>query len=100
LNGYNTADYALKNGIGAGFMYRGVLHLKSNKHNSNHVFGGVRKLFTLGICKSTYGDVQFVNEPATADGALSGIGVVSRIDWEFKAWTNTKGLLFDIITNG
>ena len=99
-NGYNTADYALKNGIDAGFMYRGVLHLTSNLHDSNHVFGGVRNLFTLGICKSTYGDVQFVNEPATADGALSGIGVVSRIDWEFKAWTNTKGLLFDIITNG
>ena len=99
-NGYNTADYALKNGIDAGFMYRGVLHLKSNKHNSNHVFGGVRKIFALGICESTYGDVQFVNEPATADGALSGIGVVSRVDWEFKAWANTMGLLFDIITNG
>lgn len=99
-NGWNTADYALKNGISEGFMYRGVLNLSSNLHDSNHVFGGVRKLFALGICKSTYGDVQFVNEPATADGALSGIGVVSRIDWEFKAWTNTKGLLYDIITNG
>lgn len=99
-NGYNTADYALKNGITAGFMYRGVLHLKSNKHSSNHVFGGVRKVFALGICKSTYGDVQFVNEPATADGSLSGVGVVSRMDWEYKAWTNTTGLLFDIITNG
>jgi len=99
-NGWNTADYALKNGISEGFMYRGVLNLSSNLHASNHVFGGVRKLFALGICKSTYGDVQFVNEPATADGALSGIGVVSRIDWEFKAWTNTKGLLYDIITSG
>jgi hypothetical protein len=99
-NGYNTADYALKNGISAGFIYRGVLHLKSNKHDSNHVFGGVRKVFALGICKSTYGDVQFVNEPATAEGALSAIGVVSRIDWEYKQWTNSKGLVFDIITNG
>lgn len=99
-NGYNIADYALKNGIKSGFEYGGVLHLKSNKHDSNHIFGGVRKLFALGICKATYGDVQFVNEPATADGALSGIGVVSRIDWEFKAWSLCAGLLFDIITNG
>lgn len=99
-NGFNTADYALKNGIDAGFYYRGCFHYKSNLHNSNHVFGGVKKLFHLGICRGTYGDVQFNNDPATADGALSGIGVVSRIDWEFKAWTNTKPLLFDIITNG
>lgn len=98
-NGYNTADYALKNGIDAGFMYRGVLHLKSNKHTTGHVFGGVKNVFTLGICKSTYGDTQFVNEPATADGALSGIGVVSRIDWEFKAWTSTAGVLFDILVS-
>jgi hypothetical protein len=96
-NGYNTADYALKSGIDAGFIYRGVYHYKSNKHTSGHVFGGVKKLFTLGILKSTYGDTQFVDEPATADGALSAVGVVTRIDWEFKAWTNTAGLLFDII---
>lgn len=98
-NGYNTADYALKNGIDAGFVFRGVTHYKSNKHTAGHVFGGVKKVFALGICKSTYGDVQFVNEPATADGALSGIGVVSRIDWEFKAWTNSAGLIFDILVN-
>ena len=99
-NGFNTADYALKNGLDAGFLYRGVYHYKSNKHSSNHVFGGVKGLFTLGILKSTYGDTQFVNEPATADGALSGVGVVSRMDWEFKTWTSTLPLLFDIITNG
>jgi hypothetical protein len=98
-NGYNTADYALKNGIDSGFIYRGVLHLKSNKHAIGHVFGGVKKVFALGICKSTYGDVQFNNDPATADGALSGIGVVSRIDWEFKQWTNSVGLVYDIIVN-
>jgi len=99
-NGFNTADYALKNGLDAGFYYRGVYHYKSNLHSSNHVFGGVRKLFHLGILKATHGDVHYVEEPSTADGALSAIGVNTRMDWEFKAWTNTKGLLFDIITNG
>ena len=98
-NGYNIADYALKNGLKAGFVMDGVYHYKSNKHTAGHVFGGVKGLFTLGILKATYGDTQFVNEPATADGALSAVGVVSRIDWEFKAWTNTKALLFDILVN-
>ena len=96
-NGFNTADYALKNGIDAGFVYRGIHHYKSNLHASGHLFGGVKGLFHLGILKATYGDVHYVNEPATAEGALSAIGVNSRIDWEFKSWELNKCLLFDII---
>lgn len=94
--GFNTADTALKNGTVKGFEYMGVTHLVSNKHTAGHVFGGVKRLFHLGICRGTYGQVITDDEPATASGAISGIAVISRIDWEFKAWTNTAGLLFDI----
>lgn len=98
-NGFNTADYALKNGLDAGFLYRGVYHYKSNLHATGHLFGGVKNLFHLGLLKSTYGDTHYVEEPATADGALSAIGVNTRVDWEFKTWKNFLPLLFDIIVN-
>lgn len=97
--GFNTADTALKNGIVKGFEYMGVTHYSSNLHTAGHVFGGVKNLFHLGICKGTYGDVYIDNEPATASGALSAISVNSRVDWEFKAWTLSAGLLFDILVN-
>lgn len=95
--GYNTADDALKNGIKTGFKYMGVEHYSSNKHTSGHVFGGVKKVFHLGICKSTYGQVVIDEEPATADGAVSGIGIVMRADFKFKAWNKTVPVLFDIL---
>lgn len=94
--GFNTADTALKNGIVKGFEYMGVTHLMSNLHTANHVFGGVKKLMHLGVLKSTFGQVYLDEEPATASGALSAVAVVSRVDWEYKVWTNTKPLLFDI----
>jgi len=94
--GYTTADSAIKDGTKPGFYYMGVYHYMSNKHTANHLFAGVRKLFHLGICRGTYGQVVIDNEPATGDGPLSGIAVVSRIDWEYKAWTNIAGLLFDV----
>lgn len=94
--GFNTADTALKSGIMKGFEYMGVTHLMSNLHTANHVFGGVKKLMHLGVLKSTYGQVYLDEEPATAEGALSAVAVVSRLDWEYKVWTNTKPLLFDI----
>jgi len=95
-NGFSTADNALKNGTIEGFRYMGVDHYVSNLHTSGHLFAGVKNIFHLGIVKDTYGAITVVDEPATSNGALSGIGVVSRIDWEFKAWTNTKSLIFDI----
>jgi hypothetical protein len=94
--GFNTADTALKSGIVKGFEYMGVTHLMSNLHTANHVFGGVKKLMHLGVLRSTFGQVITDEEPATASGAISGIAVISRLDWEYKVWTNTKALLFDI----
>ena len=98
-NGFSTADSALKDGTVEGFKYLGVSHYVSNLHASGHLFGGVKGLFHLGILQDTYGQVVADNEPATADGPLSGVGIVSRIDWEFVGWNNTKTLLFDVLVN-
>ncbi len=95
--GYNTSDGYLKNGTSQGFIYMNVAHFSSNKHASGHLFGGVKGLFHLGICKSTYGQVVVDSEPATADGAVSGIAVVMRVDYKFKAWTKIVPVLFDIL---
>lgn len=94
--GYATADDALKNGTVEGFRYMGVSHYVSNLHTANHLFAGVKGLFHLGILQDTYGQVIYDQEPATADGPLSGIGIVSRMDWEYVAWNNLKVLLFDV----
>lgn len=96
-NGFSTADGALKNGTNQGFKYMGVEHYSSNKHTAGHVFAGVKKTFHLGICKSTYGQVVVVDEPATADGSVSGIGIISRVDFKFKAWAKTVPVLFDVL---
>lgn len=96
-NGFSTADGALKDGTSQGFKYMGVEHYSSNKITAGHLFGGVKKAFHLGICKSTYGQIVIDQEPATAGGAVSGIGVVSRVDFKFKAWAKMVPVLFDIL---
>jgi len=96
-NGFNTADMALKNGTLAGMRYMGMDHYVSNSHTSGHLFGGIKNIFTAGIVRTTFGQVIVVDEPATSSGAVSGIGVISRVDYAFKAWTQTKGSLFDIL---
>jgi len=95
-NGFSTADGALKDGTSQGFKYMGVEHYSSNKHTANHLFGGVKKAFHLGIVKDTYGQVVIDEEPATDGGALSAIAVVMRVDYEFKAWANVVPVLYDI----
>lgn len=96
-NGFNMADMALKDGTTPGLRYMGVDHYVSNDHASGgHLFAGVKKLFHLGIVKSTYGGITIDEEPATADGPLSGTGISSRLDWAFKTWTNVLPLLFDV----
>lgn len=95
--GFSTADGALKDGTSQGFKYMNVEHYSSNKIAAGHLFGGVKKLFHLGICKSTYGQVVVDSEPATADGAVSAIAVVMRVDFKFKAWAKIVPVLFDIL---
>ena len=95
-NGFSTADTALKQGTDEGFRYMGVDHYSTNMNTANHIIGGVKKVLHLGICRSTYGQVVTVDEPATSGGAVSAIAVISRIDYKYKVWTKTKPVIFDI----
>lgn len=96
-NGFNTADGALKDGTSQGFRYMGVEHYSSNKYTAGHIIGGVKNLLHLGICQSTYGQVVITQDPATSGGAVSGIGIISRVDFKYKAWFKTKPVLFNIL---
>lgn len=97
--GFNTADDALKNGIKQGFKYMGVEHYSSSKHASGHVFAGVKKAFAVGVCKSTYGKVKTIVNPVVSGAQISGIGLESRIDSKFKAWTKMVPVLFDVLVS-
>lgn len=94
--GYATGDYVLKNGIKQGFVYLGVEHYSTSKNVAGHVFGGVKKAFHLGICKSTYGKVKQIVNPVVSSAQISGLGFESRIDRKFKAWNKMVPVLFDI----
>jgi len=95
--GFNTADDALKNGIKQGFSYLGVEHYSTSKNVAGHVFGGVKKAFMVGIVKSTYGKMKEITNPVVGGAQISGIGLESRIDRAFKAWTKMVPVLFDIL---
>lgn len=100
-SGFVIADKALDNGaIGSssrGINFMGMTHYSSNKLTSGHLFAGVKGLLHLGICKSTYGQVIIDQEPAVSAGAVSGIGIISRVDYKFKAWSKTVPVLFDVL---
>lgn len=91
-NGYVMADKALENGTSIGFNYMGITHYSSNKLTAGKVIGGVKKLYHLGICKSTYGQIVETVDPLN----ISGVGVISRVDFKGKAWNKVKPLLFNI----
>ena len=96
-NGFSTADGALKDGTNQGFKCMGVEHYSSNKLASGHLFGGVKKVLHLGICKSTYGKVNEIEDPVVSGGQISGLGINSRVDFKFKAWAKVAPVLFDIL---
>lgn len=91
-NGFSTADNALKGGVKGGVDYMGLTHYKSNKLTAGHVIAGIKKLYHLGICKSTYGQVVITQDP----GLVSGIGIISRTDYKGKVWTKVLPVLFNI----
>lgn len=96
-NGFTSADDALKNGTETGMRYMNVYHYFSNDITAGHLFAGVRNIYHLGICKSTYGKVtQIVHPAGTSGGNLSGIGMHTRVDFKTKAWNKTASILFDI----
>lgn len=100
--GFNTADTVLNDGISqvnGGFKYLGIWHYSSSKHTSGHVFGGVKKAFEVGVVKSTYGKMKTIINPVVSGAQISGVGLESRIDRKFKAWTKMVPILFDILVS-
>lgn len=96
-NGFSVADDALNRSVtSTGYNLFGATHYTSNLLAANHVFAGVKNVLHLGICRSTFGQVIIDQEPAISGGAVSGVGVVSRVDYAVKAWNNTSAVLFDI----
>jgi len=97
--GFNTADDALKNGIKQGFKYLGVEHYSTSKNVAGHVFAGVKKSFTVGIVKATYGKVKTLINPVVSSAQISGIGLETRIDNKFVAWAKMVPVLFDVLVS-
>ena len=81
-NGFTEADIALKNGIPVqkGFYYGGITHYLSNSHTANHIYAGIKGMGEIGILSGTYGQAKFIEDP----GSVSGLGIVSRVDYGFN----------------
>lgn len=98
--GFQVADRVLVDGVSqvnGGFTYLGITHYSSSKHAAGHVFGGVKRAFDLGIVKSTYGKMKTIVNPVVGGAQISGIGLESRVDNKFIAWTKMVPVLFDIL---
>lgn len=93
-NGYNLADQTLRQGIMTerGYFALGAYHYVSNSHAANHVFAGVRKIETIGILRSTYGQIVLTQDP----NLQSGIGVISRVDYGLNTKAGLATLVFDV----
>lgn len=94
-NGYNLADQVLKQGIMTerGYYALGAYHYVSNSHEAGHVFAGVRKIETIGILRSTYGQIVVTQDPSLQ----SGIGVISRVDYGLNTKAGLASLVFDVL---
>ena len=97
--GFNTADNVLNNGIKQGFSYLGVEHYSTSKNVAGHVFAGVKKAFHVGVVKSTYGKMKQIINPYVSSAQISGLGLESRIDYKFNAWTKMAPILFDVLVS-
>lgn len=95
--GFNTADDALKNGIGQGFRYMGVEHYSSVFHTAGHLYAGMKKGMQVGIVKSTYGRVKTIVNPVVSGAQISGVGLETRIDRKYKVWTKKVPVQFDVL---
>jgi len=102
-NGFTEADIGLKNGIPVqkAFRYMGVDHYLSTQHTANHLFAGIKGMFEIGILRGTFGKVKFLEDPAgPSDGgstnALSGLGIVSRVDYGWNQPAYTKEFSIDL----
>lgn len=96
-NGFQVADRALVDGIDMGFKYLNVYHYQSNDFATGHVFAGVKGLYTIGILKSTFGQIKINQDPPiTGAGPVSGISIVARADYGLLTPTHYLPVLFDV----
>jgi hypothetical protein len=92
-NGFNLADLALEKGIPAkGYYYLGAYHYTSNSHTANHVFAGVRKVFMIGILRTTYGQIVVTQDP----NLQSGTGIIARVDHGVLSPAGLTTILYDV----
>ena len=93
-NGFREADIALKSGIPVqkAFRYMGVDHYLSNSHTALHVFAGIKKTAEIGILTGTFGRAKFLEDPVQ----ISGIGIVSRVDYGFNFPAQLAEFFMDI----
>jgi hypothetical protein len=94
--GFSNADRILVNGADRGVRAFGAEHYYTNLNTSGHLFAGVKGVNHCGICKSTYGEIVETDDPVVSGAQISGIGIISRLDYQFEAWVNVKPILFDI----
>ena len=98
MNGFTSADEALRNGTDFGLKYFGAQHYWSNDHTANHLFAGVKRIERIGILKATYGRAHTIDFPASAGATnnLSGVAAYSRIDYGGMTPGGLSTLVFDL----
>jgi len=101
LNGFESADAALKKGLAPQVHYLGVTWYVSNQNTDDHAMGGIRKIERLGILKGTFGKMhKFPGvgaDPQSGGGGIqSGIAYHTRVDIGHLTPTAHKELVFDI----
>ena len=94
-NGFQLADYALKNGIPNAYFFLGAYHYVSNSHAANHVFFGVRKVVKIGLLRSTWGKLFFNPNAVNADGPVSAVSWEQRVDWDVMTPNGLATLVYD-----
>lgn len=97
MNGFDSADEALRKGLAAQVEYLGAHHYITNDNVANHMFAGVRQLHRIGILRGTYGKAHTIPFPAgSTNNNLSGVAYYSRIDDGTLAPTSFVPILFDV----
>ena len=91
-NGFNLADSALKSGIDKGYHLLGADHYVSNSHTANHVFAGVKKIFKIGILRTTWGQIVVTQDPSLQ----SGTGIIARADYGVLTPAGLSSILYDV----
>ena len=95
-NGFNVSDSALRspgNPSTKGVDFMGFTHFTSNLLTANHVMAGVKKLYKLYVLPDTFGQIM-VNDKDP--GNVSGVSVVSRVDFIEFLWNNFDDIVFDV----